>query len=91
VLQVRWSNKFIFRNIQPLLDDYIKIFKLIYYIYYYFIFMRKETIKIVAIGDGTVGKTCILVRYRDDSFPKNYIPTIVENYPKELKLPGIVV
>jgi GTPase SAR1 family protein len=53
--------------------------------------MRKETIKIVAIGDGTVGKTCILVRYRDDSFPKNYIPTIVENYPKELKLPGIVV
>ena len=46
--------------------------------------MRKETIKIVTIGDGTVGKSCILVRYRDDTFPRNYIPTIVENYSKEI-------
>ena len=47
--------------------------------------MKAESIKIVAIGDGTVGKTCVLVRYRDNSFPKNYVPTVVENYSKEIK------
>ena len=37
-------------------------------------------IKIVVIGDGTVGKTCVLVRYKDGTFPKKYIPTVVENF-----------
>jgi GTPase SAR1 family protein len=42
--------------------------------------MKKIDFKIVAIGDGTVGKTCVISRFKDGSFPKKYIPTIVENF-----------
>lgn len=53
--------------------------------------MRHEVMKIVAIGDGTVGKTCVLIRYKDGTFPKKYIPTVVENYAKEIVIPGCTV
>lgn len=37
-------------------------------------------IKLVVVGDGTVGKTCILVRYSKDEFPVGYVPTIFDNH-----------
>jgi GTPase SAR1 family protein len=46
--------------------------------------MSKGTIKLVVIGDSTVGKTCLLMRYKDNIFPSNYTPTVVENYCKEI-------
>jgi GTPase SAR1 family protein len=34
-----------------------------------------DSIKIVVVGDGAVGKTCLLFVFAEEKFPTDYVPT----------------
>lgn len=44
--------------------------------------------KIVVIGDGACGKTCLLEVFKKNIFPEDYIPTIIDNFVKDVEVEG---
>lgn len=44
--------------------------------------------KLVIVGDGACGKTCLLIVFSRDEFPKEYVPTVFENYVAEIEVDG---
>ncbi|XP_066946718.1 ras-related protein ced-10-like [Macrobrachium rosenbergii] len=47
-----------------------------------------RVLKIVAVGDGAVGKTSLLLAYTQGVFDPQYIPTVFENYAGDIELDG---
>lgn len=52
---------------------------------------RIERLKIVLIGDGATGKTCLVSVFATDQFPAEYIPTIFDNYARFFEVDGKLV
>ena len=47
--------------------------------------------KLVIVGDGACGKTCLLIVFSKDEFPEVYVPTVFENYVADIEVDGKTV
>jgi small GTP-binding protein len=52
---------------------------------------RFNSVKNVIVGDGGVGKTCLLLVFANNVFPDQYIPTVFDEYSTSVKIEDRIV
>ncbi|KAI9620378.1 hypothetical protein KEM48_008201 [Puccinia striiformis f. sp. tritici PST-130] len=50
--------------------------------------MMRNPSKLVIVGDGACGKTCLLIVFSKGTFPEVYVPTVFENYVADVEVDG---
>ncbi|XP_048252803.1 ras-like GTP-binding protein RHO isoform X1 [Haliotis rufescens] len=44
--------------------------------------------KLVIVGDGACGKTCLFIVFSKDQFPEDYVPTVFDTYVADIVVDG---